>query len=90
MVPPVYISRPFYLIAMRCPYVSPVFFLLALLLTGARARAQSAATGQEGAAGISNLRDLTSGTPAVLPTDSAKARWARLTPIRAGCRPSFA
>ena len=84
MVPPVYISRAFYLIAMRCPYVSPAFFLLVLLLTGAQARAQSAAIGQEGAAGISNLRDLTSGMPAVLPhglgegtlgSPYADARW---------------
>ena len=84
MVPPVYISRAFYLLAMRCSSVFPAFFLLTLLLTGARARAQSAATGQEGAAGISNLRDLASGMPAVLPhglgegtvgSPYADARW---------------
>ena len=84
MVPPVYISRAIYPTAMRRSHVFPAFFLLALLLTGAGARAQSAATGQEGAAGISNLRDLTSGMPAVLPhghsegtvgSPYADARW---------------
>ena len=63
----VYIGGVFYPVAVRYPSVFPVFFLLALLLTGAQARAQSAATGQEGAAGISNLRDLARGVPAVMP-----------------------
>ena len=52
---------------MRYPFLFRVFFLSALLLTPAWAQAQSAATGQEGVAGISNLRDLANGVPAVLP-----------------------
>jgi hypothetical protein len=58
---------PFCIIAMRYPFLFRVFFLSALLLTQAWAQAQSAATGQEGVAGISNLRDLANGVPAVLP-----------------------
>ena len=69
---------------MRYPLIFRASSLLALLLTGATAQAQSTAIGQEGAAGISNLHDLTRGMPAVLPHGSnegilgspyADARW---------------
>ena len=69
---------------MHYPLIFRAFSLLALVLTGAMAQAQSAAIGQEGAAGISNLRDLARGLPAVMPHGSgegvvgspyADARW---------------
>ncbi|GAA3971139.1 hypothetical protein [Hymenobacter antarcticus] len=69
---------------MRYPSFFRAFLLLALLLIGAWAQAQTAAIGQEGAAGVSNLRDLAMGAPAVLPHGSgegtvgspyADARW---------------
>ena len=65
-------------------FVFRIFCLLPLLLTGALAQAQTAAIGQEGAAGVSNLSDLTRGMPAVLPhgrgegtvgSPYADARW---------------
>ena len=57
---------------MRYPLIFRAFSLLGLLLTGATAQAQSAAIGQEGAAGVSNLRDLAVGVPAVMPHGSGE------------------